>query len=89
VVLGVLLVGNDAALLIPAFDGQQPQGAALNGSMLLTTLFLRLWYKRQGRKGWHGALIGFGLGAIVGVAAEVIFRSATTAGGDSRFRGTA
>lgn len=80
-IVGVFLVGTYVATFIPAFAGQKPESAAFNGCVLWTTCFFWLWWKRQGRKGWHGGLIGFGVGFMVGVAAQVIFRMASAAAG--------
>jgi len=62
IILGVFLVLAYAAVLVPAIFGQKPLSQLAPGCMFWTGLFFWLWWKRHGRKGWHGALIG----AVVG-----------------------
>jgi hypothetical protein len=64
-------VGACAAVLIPAFAGQRPtqQGT---GIVLWTALLVGLLWKRRGRNGWIGALIGAAIGFGLYILAAVI-----------------
>ena len=62
--VSVLVVGIYAAIFIPAFAGQRVNPQSGFFSMLSTGWFLYLWWKRRGRKGWHGALVGAGIGIL-------------------------
>ena len=62
--VGVLLVGTYAAMYIPAFAGDKINPQTGFGSLLWTSLFFYLWWKRLGKKGWIGALIGAVLGIV-------------------------
>lgn len=63
-VVAVPLVGTYAAIFIPAFAGQTINPQTGFGSMLWTGLLAHLWWKRRGRKGWNGALIGAAIGFL-------------------------
>ena len=71
-IVGVLLVGTYAAMFIPAIAGQNINPQSGYGSMLWTSLFFYLLWKRRTRKGWHGALVGSAIGLFVFVAAAFI-----------------
>lgn len=63
-VVGFLLVGTYASMFIPAFAGQASNPMSAYGSMLWNGLFFYLWWKRRGRNGWHGALLGVFVGVL-------------------------
>lgn len=69
--VGVLLIGAYAAVFIPAAAGEINSQADF-GIFFLTALFFYLWWKRRGRKGWHGMLIGLGAGFVVEFVAGFI-----------------
>src|SRR5258708_395483 len=62
--VGALLIGTYASDFFPALSGQAPNPVAGWGSLLWSGLFFYLWWKRVGRKGWHGFLIGAGVGIL-------------------------
>ena len=71
-IVGVLLVGTYASMFIPALAGKPINPMSGYGSMLWTGLFLYLFWKRQFRKGWVGALIGIVVGILVFVLAAFV-----------------
>ncbi len=71
-VIAVAIVGTYAAMFIPAFVGQTINPQSGYGAMLWTGLFFHLWWKRRGRKGWHGALNGAAIGLLVFFAASFL-----------------
>jgi hypothetical protein len=70
--VGVLLVGTYAAVVIPALSGARPAPPGGPGCMLWTGLFFWVWWKRRRRKGWQGALIGAAIGFAVFLMAAAI-----------------
>jgi hypothetical protein len=66
------MVGAYAALFLPAFAGHQLPPSAGPASIFWNWLFFYLFWKRRGRKGWHGGLIGAGVGLVVFVLAAFI-----------------
>jgi hypothetical protein len=71
-ILALAIVGSYAAAFIPAFAGQKLTPVAGNGILLWTALLFYVVWKRRGRKGWHGTLIGLGAGFVVLVLASYI-----------------
>jgi len=69
---GLLTVGTYAAMFIPAVSGHAINPQATSASMIWTGLFLYLFWKKQARKGWHGALLGIALGLSVSVVATIV-----------------
>jgi peptidoglycan/LPS O-acetylase OafA/YrhL len=70
--VAVLLFFIYAAMFIPAMSGQTLGPKPHQASMLGTSLLFYLSWRRLGRKGWHGALIGAGVGLLVSGIAAVI-----------------
>ena len=71
-IAGFLLFGAYAAMFIPAFAGKNIDPNSGYSSMFITCLFFYIWWKRRGRKGWQGALLGTLIGIIVFVLAAYI-----------------
>ena len=65
---GVALIGAYAAMFIPTLAGNRVDPASGQSSLIFSIIFFSLWWKRRGRKAWHGAV----LGAIVGLVAFFI-----------------
>ena len=63
-VVAVMSLGVYAAMFIPAMSGQAISRGSSQSAMIITSLLFFLSWRRLGRKGWHGAL----LGAVVGLA---------------------
>ena len=63
--VAILMVGSYAALFVPALLGEPIEPSAAGGVWLWTALIFYLRWKRLGRKGWHGVLIGSGLSFVV------------------------
>lgn len=70
--LGVLLIGTYAAMLVPALAGLPQNPSAGSSSLLLHSLFLYVLWKQRARTGWHGALIGAGVGVLAFFVAAFI-----------------
>ena len=73
--VGLLLVGAYAAVFIPAAAGKEINPQAGTGTFFWTALFFYLLWKRLGRKGWHGTLIGLAVGFFVAFVAAFISAS--------------
>ncbi|MBW2035392.1 MAG: zinc ribbon domain-containing protein [Deltaproteobacteria bacterium] len=71
-IVGILLFGAYAAIFIPAIVGLNINPQVGPGSMFWNGLFFYLWWKRRGRKGWHGALVGSVIGLFAFFAAAFI-----------------
>ena len=69
---GVALIGTYAAMFIPAFAGLSINPQTGPSSMIWSSLFFYLWWKRRGRKGWHGAILGSVFGIFIFVLAAFI-----------------
>lgn len=65
VLLGVALVGAYAAMFIPAFVGLHIDPMSGYGSMFWSSMFFLALWKYRLRTGWHGALIGAGVGLLM------------------------
>ena len=68
-------IGAYAAQLVPALGGQpypKESAVGLNGVWVFAGLFFYVLWKRRGRKGWHGFLIGALIGFFLMVVAEFL-----------------
>ena len=84
VIIGIALVGTYASMFIPALIGQKPTTNPPTGLyvMVWTSLFFYLAWKYRSQKGWHGALIGAGIGFLVYTGAIMVAVSNKTAAKD-------
>ena len=72
VLIILVLVGTYSALFIPAFSGQAPNAQLGYGAMFWSGVgFYYLW-KRRGRRGWVGAILGAVIGVVVFTAAAFV-----------------
>jgi len=62
-----------AAMFIPAMSGKAIGRGSSQGATLITSLLFYLSWRRLDRKGWHGALIGAGVGLAVSSLAHIIY----------------
>lgn len=67
-VVAVMSLGVYAAMFIPAMSGRAISRGSSQSAMIITSLLFFLSWRRLGRKGWHGAL----LGAVVGLALSFV-----------------
>jgi len=63
--LGVACLGTYAAAFIPAMSGEQPDSKIGPVIVFWTAIFCSFLWRRQGRKGWHGVLVGVLVGILV------------------------
>lgn len=84
VIVGIALVGMYASLFIPAVVGQEPTTNPPAGlyAMVWTSLFFYLGWKYRNQIGWHGALIGAGIGILVYTGAIMVAVSNSSAVAD-------
>ncbi len=75
VLLVVGTIGIYAAILIPAFAGILPGGQSVSGAVISTSIIFYILFRRSRKKGWAGAIVGFGVGFFVLVAAHVLARA--------------
>ncbi|MGC3981885.1 MAG: hypothetical protein QM808_11535 [Steroidobacteraceae bacterium] len=68
--VGIALVGVYASLFIPAMAGQPQDGQSGISSLLVSSLFFSLWWKRRERS--HGALIGAAIGLLAFILAAFL-----------------
>ena len=62
---GIALVGTYAAAFVAVAQGRPLSAQAGNAVWVVTGLFFYLWWKRRGRKGWQGFLIGMAIGLFI------------------------
>ena len=68
----LLTIAVDAAIFLPAFEGQQLPKRILPSSLWIHGLFFYFFWGTIGKRGWQGALVGVGVGvAVIAVAGFV------------------
>lgn len=73
VLIILVLVGTYSALFIPVFSGGQASNAQFGyGAMFWSGVGFYFLWKRWGRRGWVGAILGAAIGVVVFAAAAFV-----------------
>jgi len=62
-----------AGMFIPAMSGREISRGSSQSATIITGLLFYLSWRRLDRKGWHGALIGAGVGLVLSFLAGAIY----------------